>query len=198
MNRVWIALLALALLCGCSRLSQPERETRSDTPAPAPAESASPSAQPLAVYLGVEHYGSVDAAQKDAFRYRFSTGGETVTYAIAPDAAYTIQNLLEEGGVYALTVEQDTVVAAEAVKPVSALPERSDYDRVVRVRTEAGGAVLEEGAPEAAEPVRECFLSIYKMKERGQDHVGPVPVFVPPEADGIQGPERVCQFFRVG
>ena len=155
MNRVWIALLALALalLCGCSRLSQPERETRSGTPAPAPAESASPSAQPLAVYLGVEHYGRVDAAQKDAFRYRFSTGGETVTYAIAPDAAYTIQNLLEEGGVYALTVEQDTVVAAEAVKPVSALPERSDYDRVVRVRTEAGGAVLEEGAPEAAEPV---------------------------------------------
>ena len=140
-------LLLLALLTGCSR-AKPRTETAAEDSPPvivsAPEEAGEQDpAAPIYLYLGVEGYGSVDAAQKDAFRYRFYDGKETVTFAVRSDARYSIQNLLQEGRAYTLTLEQGAVIAAQEAVPL-AVQSGADYDRVLRVVNAAGGAQLEE------------------------------------------------------
>ena len=65
------------------------------------------------VYLGVKDYGTVEADSKPNFVHRFYTNGEAVEYTIASDDKYAVQNKLQEGYVYDLTIEDGVVTDAE-------------------------------------------------------------------------------------
>ena len=65
------------------------------------------------VYLGVKDYGTVEADSKPDFVHRFYTNGEEVQYTIASDDKYAVQNKLQEGYVYDLTVQGTVVTDAE-------------------------------------------------------------------------------------
>ena len=65
------------------------------------------------VYLGVKDYGTVKADSKPGFVHRFYTNGEEVEYTIASDDKYAVQNKLQEGYVYDLTVQGAVVTDAE-------------------------------------------------------------------------------------
>ena len=66
------------------------------------------------VYLGVKDYGTVEADSKPDFVHRFYTNGEEVQYTIASsDNKYAVQNKLQEGYVYDLTVQGTVVTDAE-------------------------------------------------------------------------------------
>ena len=68
-----------------------------------------------AVYLGVKDYGTVEADSKPNFVHRFYTNGEEVQYTIASsDNKYAVQNKLQEGYVYDLTIEGGVVTDAAA------------------------------------------------------------------------------------
>ena len=67
------------------------------------------------VYLGVKGYGTVEADSKPDFVHRFYTNGEEVQYTIASsDNKYAVQNKLQEGYVYDLTIEGGVVTDAAA------------------------------------------------------------------------------------
>ena len=66
------------------------------------------------VYLGVKDYGTVEADSKPSFVHRFYTNGEEVEYTIASDDKYAVQNKLQEGYVYDLTIEDGVVTDAAA------------------------------------------------------------------------------------
>ena len=66
-----------------------------------------------AVYLGVKDYGTVKADSKPDFVHRFYTNGKEVEYTIASDDKYAVQNKLQEGYVYDLTIEDGVVTDAE-------------------------------------------------------------------------------------
>lgn len=66
------------------------------------------------VYLGVKDYGTVEADSKPDFVHRFYTNGKEVQYTIASsDNKYAVQNKLQEGYVYDLTIEDGVVTDAE-------------------------------------------------------------------------------------
>lgn len=65
------------------------------------------------VYLGVKDYGTVEADSKPDFVHRFYTNGKEVQYTIASsDNKYAVQNKLQEGYVYDLTIEGGVVTDA--------------------------------------------------------------------------------------
>ena len=67
------------------------------------------------VYLGVKDYGTVEADSKPDFVHRFYANGEEVQYTIASsDNKYAVQNKLQEGYVYDLTIEGGVVTDAAA------------------------------------------------------------------------------------
>ena len=67
-----------------------------------------------AVYLGVEDYGTVTNDQKPEFQHKFSIDGKVVSYLVESDGeAYTLQNKLQEGYIYDITVNKDLVTAVE-------------------------------------------------------------------------------------
>ena len=65
------------------------------------------------VYLGVKDYGTVEADSKPDFVHRFYTNGKEVEYTVASDDKYAVQNKLQEGYVYDLTIEDGVVTDAE-------------------------------------------------------------------------------------
>ena len=65
------------------------------------------------VYLGVKDYGTVEADSKPDFVHRFCINGKEVEYTIASDDKYAVQNKLQEGYVYDLTVQGAVVTDAE-------------------------------------------------------------------------------------
>ena len=65
------------------------------------------------VYLGVKDYGTVEADSKPDFVHRFYTNGKEVEYTVASDDNYAVQNKLQEGYVYDLTIEDGVVTDAE-------------------------------------------------------------------------------------
>lgn len=187
-------LLLLALLAGCSRAhprAEDDAENRTPVTENTPEDTAAPeTGDPVFIYLGVEGYGSVDAAQKDGFRYRFYDGTETVTYAIRSDADYSIQNRLLEGRAYTLTVEQGTVVAAQELAP-RAVQTGADYDRVLRVLNTAGGAQLEEttlSAGAAVSGVADETASTLYLVPTAQPYAPPV--------SGTPGERTMLNFLR--
>ena len=71
-----------------------------------------------AVYLGVKNYGTVSTKNpgKDNFIHRFFADGKVVEFKVANDGRYSIQNTLQEGYVYDLTVENSVVTTASTAK----------------------------------------------------------------------------------
>ena len=71
-----------------------------------------------AVYLGVKNYGTVSSKNpgKDNFIHRFFADGKVVEFKVANDGRYSIQNTLQEGYVYNLTVENSVVTTASTAK----------------------------------------------------------------------------------
>mgnify|MGYP002796384760 CR=1 FL=1 len=71
-----------------------------------------------AVYLGVKNYGTVSTKNpgKDNFIHRFFADGKVVEFKVANDGRYSIQNTLQEGYVYDLTVKNSVVTTASTAK----------------------------------------------------------------------------------
>ena len=204
MKRIGMALLALMLLL--SACARPAPETQ---PAPTPeAQAGSPTPAPeapeqgeVAVYLGVQDYGALDASQRASFRYRFFRDGETVAYAIAPDADCTLQNALQEGRAYRIETAGDTLVRVSEPERITGTVERSDagsvriagetctYARVYRFDPAPGGPRMSETAPEAGE--RLCAVAdgetLYLM---------PAPAPYTPPVSGTPGERTVENFLR--
>ena len=64
-----------------------------------------------AVYLGVEDYGTVTSKEKENFRHRFFVDGDIKTYTIpANEGKFVLQNQLQEGYVYDITVKDEAQV----------------------------------------------------------------------------------------
>ena len=64
-----------------------------------------------AVYLGVENYGTVTSKEKESFQHRFFVDGDIKTYTIPADGGkFEIQNQLQEGYIYDITVKDEAQV----------------------------------------------------------------------------------------
>lgn len=61
------------------------------------------------VYLGIYNYGNVNNSMLDNFKYRFFLDGETKVYTMKKVGNYELQNQLEEGKIYHLTIENEQI-----------------------------------------------------------------------------------------
>ena len=64
------------------------------------------------IYLGVQGYGCIRAEDKDRFAHRFRQDDSVCCYAVCNKGRYAIQNRLQEGQAYHLTIRQETVTQA--------------------------------------------------------------------------------------
>lgn len=70
-----------------------------------------------AVYLGVENYGTVTKNEKESFKHRFFIDGDIKTYTIPADGSkFEIQNQLQEGYIYDITVKDEAQVVDVELK----------------------------------------------------------------------------------
>lgn len=112
-----------------------------------------------AVYLGVQGYGTVSSKQKENFHHRFSVNGQEMAVRIdSRKQTYALQNRLEEGSIYDITVNGDTITALNkksgdgagtvtAVTGTSIQVDGKDYPlnpqaKVQRISLKAGGSVV--------------------------------------------------------
>ena len=58
------------------------------------------------IYLGVQGYGCIRAEDKDRFAHRFRQDDSVRCYAVCNKGRYAIQNRLQEGQAYHLTIRQ--------------------------------------------------------------------------------------------
>lgn len=56
------------------------------------------------IYLGVQGYGCACAEDKDRFAHRFRQADSVCCYAVCDKGRYAIQNRLQEGHAYHLTI----------------------------------------------------------------------------------------------
>ena len=107
------------------------------------------------IYLGIQGYGCARAEEKDRFAHRFRQGERVCCYAVSDKGRYAIQNRLQEGQAYHLTIRQGTVTEAvlcpaDAQGTVNAVSGSSvtingrhlPCRAVFEIRTRAGGAAL--------------------------------------------------------
>lgn len=67
-----------------------------------------------AVYLGVKDYGRVTKDEKESFEHRFFVDGHEETFTIPADGGkFELQNKLQEGYIYDITISGYTVTGAE-------------------------------------------------------------------------------------
>ena len=78
------------------------------------------------IYLGVQGCGCVRADDKDRFVHRFWQNGSVSCYAVSGKHRYSLQNRLQEGKAYTLTIRQKTVTEA-VLSPAD--QRRLRYDR---------------------------------------------------------------------
>lgn len=69
------------------------------------------------IYLGVQGYGCIRAEDKDRFAHRFRQDDSVCCYAVCNKGRYAIQNRLQEGQAYHLTIRQETVTQAVLTRP---------------------------------------------------------------------------------
>lgn len=98
-----------------------------------------------AVYGGVKDYGTVTSEDKDNFTHVFAVDGEKLEYAVSIRDNYAVQNTLQEGYAYDLTVE-DGVITGAALQDAE-----NSYDPPVRGK--AGLKTLKNYLATALEPV---------------------------------------------
>ena len=107
------------------------------------------------IYLGVQGYGCIRAEDKDRFAHRFRQDDSVRCYAVCNKGRYAIQNRLQEGQAYHLTIRQGTVTQAVLTRPdaqgvINAVSGNSitvdgmhlPCRAVFEIRTRAGGAVV--------------------------------------------------------
>ena len=107
------------------------------------------------IYLGVQGYGCIRAEDKDRFAHRFRQDDSVCCYAVCNKGRYAIQNRLQEGQAYHLTIRQETVTQAVLTRPdaqgvINAVSGNSitvdgmhlPCRAVFEIRTRAGGAVV--------------------------------------------------------
>lgn len=99
--------LAMALLGACQPVTQPPMNAVLEV-----------------TYSGVKDYGSVSAEDMDRFQYRFSDGDTehlfTMDHSVTDPVTgegYALQNLLQRGARYRVTVKDGVVTALEALDP---------------------------------------------------------------------------------
>lgn len=70
-----------------------------------------------AIYLGVKNYGTVTSEDKENFVHRFFVDGQEKTFTIPADGGkFEIQNKLQEGYIYDVTIDGGQITAAEMEK----------------------------------------------------------------------------------
>lgn len=97
------------------------------------------------VYLGVYDFAHSDGYHKDMFRYRFQIDGVEQVCSIRKVGAYEIQNLLQEGGVYGITIQSGQIVAAAPAQPVAEGEVAAVRDGILQVSGQSfplAGAVI--------------------------------------------------------
>ena len=62
-----------------------------------------------AIYLGIYDYGTVTNASLNSFKYRFFINDEEKAYQMEKVGEYELQNQLEEGKIYHLTIEDEKI-----------------------------------------------------------------------------------------
>lgn len=72
----------------------------------------------MAIFLGVYGYGTVFAENKDEFEFLFNVEGEPRVYHVSNALNYALQNVLQEGRLYLLTVSGNVVMDAVPAKSV--------------------------------------------------------------------------------
>ncbi len=66
------------------------------------------------IYLGVKNYGTVKSDDKENFVHRFFVDGQEKEFSIPADGGtFAIQNQLQEGYIYDVTIDGDKITAAE-------------------------------------------------------------------------------------
>mgnify|MGYP004602769921 CR=1 FL=1 len=155
------------------------------------------------IYLGIQGYGCARAEEKDRFAHRFRQGERVCCYAVSDKGRYAIQNRLQEGKAYHLTIRQGTVTEAvlcpaDAQGTVNAVSGSSvtingchlPCRAVFEIRTRAGGAVL-----------LPCFLSSrivgsYAQAFDGVVYIQPAPSKYEPPIHGVPGLHTLKNLLR--
>ena len=155
------------------------------------------------IYLGVQGYGCACAEDKDRFAHRFRQADSVCCYAVCDKGRYAIQNRLQEGHAYHLTIRQGTVIQAILSRPdaqgvIHAVSGNSitvdgmhlPCRAVFEIRTRAGGAV-----------VLPCFLTgrivgSYAQVFGGAAYIRPAPRMYHPPVHGIPGRRTMQNLLR--
>lgn len=130
---------------------------------PAAAEERSTVSQ--AVYLGVENYGTLDRDSMDTFTHCFWNDGVTVKYQVSTANNYKVQNVLQEGYLYDLTVAGGKVTAAtllngDAAGTVTAISANSIQVENQTVTTDSHSAIYSISASAGLVTVKEDTLKV--------------------------------------
>ena len=155
------------------------------------------------IYLGVQGYGCIRAEDKDRFAHRFRQDDSVCCYAVCNKGRYAIQNRLQEGQAYHLTIRQGTVTQAVLTRPdaqdvINAVSGNSitvdgmhlPCRAVFEIRTRAGGAV-----------VLPCFLTgrivgSYAQVFGGVAYIRPAPQMYHPPVHGVPGQRTLQNLLR--
>ena len=155
------------------------------------------------IYLGVQGYGCIRAEDKDRFAHRFRQDDSVCCYAVCNKGRYAIQNRLQEGQAYHLTIRQGTVTQAVLTRPdaqgvINAISGNSitvdgmhlPCRAVFEIRTRAGGAV-----------VLPCFLTgrivgSYAQVFGGVAYIRPAPQMYHPPVHGVPGQRTLQNLLR--
>ncbi len=155
------------------------------------------------IYLGVQGYGCARAEDKDRFAHRFRQDDSVCCYAVCDKGRYAIQNRLQEGQAYHLTIRQGTATQAILSRPdaqgvIHAVSGNSitvdgmhlPCRAVFEIRTRAGGAV-----------VLPCFLTdrivgSYAQVFGGAAYIRPAPRMYHPPVHGIPGRRTLQNLLR--
>lgn len=130
-----------------------------------------------AVYLGIVGYGTVTSEDKNNFEHRFSVNGNEVIYKVSNVNDYALNNILAEGYVFNLVVENSIVTdvsipktsamgTIQSVTPsgIAATPSAITVDgknititettKVYEITSKAGGAEVKPAALETGKTVK--------------------------------------------
>ena len=150
LKKLCAALLSLSMICSIAVV-------------PAAAEERSTVSQ--AVYLGVENYGTLDRDSMDTFTHCFWNDGVTVKYQVSTANNYKVQNVLQEGYLYDLTVAGGMVTAAtllngDAAGTVTAISANSIQVENQTVTTDSHSAIYSISASAGLVTVKEDTLKV--------------------------------------
>ncbi|KAF5055263.1 hypothetical protein DSECCO2_379550 [anaerobic digester metagenome] len=150
LKKLCAALLSLSMICSIAVV-------------PAAAEERSTVSQ--AVYLGVENYGTLDRDSMDTFTHCFWNDGVTVKYQVSIANNYKVQNVLQEGYLYDLTVAGGKVTAAtllngDAAGTVTAISANSIQVENQTVTTDSHSAIYSISASAGLVTVKEDTLKV--------------------------------------